>query len=436
MRIGILTGGGDVPGLNPCIRALVYRAIDEGHEVLGIRRGWEGLLHYNPEYPACEAEYILPLDKVNTRTIHRTGGTILHTSRVNPRNVRAKDVPEFLRGSDFDIRSTEKSDYTWHVLKILETLGIDILVPIGGDDTLSYGARLFEENFPIVAIPKTMDNDVFGTDYCIGFSTAITRTVNFIHQLRSTSGSHERLAVIELFGRNCGESCLISSYLAGVDRAIISEVPFDAQKLTDLLVEDQGKNPSRYAIVAISEGAQFIEGEIIESGEEDAYGHKRLGGIGMATAEAIKKIGEYDIIFCGRQEADWDAGQVGSGVAEILGIPSVTAIKKIEVSDGKATVERVLADGYETIEVPLPMLVTVSNEIGEPRYATLKGIMAAAKKQVTNWSSADVTPAQARSQMLKIYIPVHEGECEFIEGETAEEAGTNLAAKLREAKLI
>lgn len=153
-------------------------------------------------------------------------------------------------------------------------------------------------------------------------------------------------------------------------------------------------------------------------------------------AEAIKKIGEYDIIFCGRQEADWDAGQVGVGVAEILGIPSVTAIKKIEVQDGKAVVERVLADGHETIEVTLPALFTVSNEIGEPRYATLKGIMAAAKKQVTNWASADVTPAQARSQMLKIFIPVHEGECDFIEGETPEEAGTNLALKLREAKLI
>lgn len=290
MRIGVLTGGGDVPGLNPCIRALVYRAIDEGHEVFGIRRGWEGLLHFNPDNPDCEAEYILPLDKINTRTIHRTGGTILHTSRVNPGDVRAKDVPEFLRDDDYNPLSTARSDYTWHVLRILEQLGLDVLVPIGGDDTLSYGARLYEENFPIVAIPKTMDNDVFGTDYCIGFSTAITRSVNFIHQLRSTSGSHERLAVIELFGRNCGESCLISSYLAGVDRAIISEVPFDVRKLTDLLVEDQAKNPSRYALAAISEGAHFIEGEIIESGEEDAYGHKRLGGIGMATAEAIKKI--------------------------------------------------------------------------------------------------------------------------------------------------
>ena len=164
--------------------------------------------------------------------------------------------------------------------------------------------------------------------------------------------------------------------------------------------------------------------------DSDAY------ATAATIAEAIKKIGDYDIIFCGRQEGDWDAGQVGSGIAEILGIPSVTPIQKIEVSDGKATVERVLADGYETIEVPLPLLVTVSNEIGEPRYATLKGIMAAAKKQVTNWSSADVTPAQARSQMLKIYVPVHEGKCEFIEGETVEEAGANLAAKLREAKLI
>lgn len=175
------------------------------------------------------------------------------------------------------------------------------------------------------------------------------------------------------------------------------------------------------------EGYQLTDPAFIDS---DAY------ATAANIAEAIKKIGDYDIVFCGRQEADWDAGQVGSGIAEILGIPSVTAIKKIEVSDGKATVERVLADGYETIEVPLPALFTVSNEIGEPRYATLKGIMAAAKKQVTNWSSADVPPAQARSHMLKIFIPVHEGECEFIEGETPEEAGTNLATKLREAKLL
>ncbi len=175
------------------------------------------------------------------------------------------------------------------------------------------------------------------------------------------------------------------------------------------------------------EGYQMTDGAFDDS---DAY------ATAANLAEAIKKIGEYDIVFCGRQEADWDAGQVGSGVAEILGIPSVTAIKKIEVADGKATVERVLADGFETVEVPLPALFTVSNEIGEPRYATLKGIMAAAKKQVTNWSSADITPAQARSQMTKLFIPVHEGECEIIEGETPEEAGTNLALKLREAKLI
>lgn len=169
---------------------------------------------------------------------------------------------------------------------------------------------------------------------------------------------------------------------------------------------------------------------------DDGYIDSDAYATAANLAEAIKKIGEYDIIFCGRQEADWDAGQVGSGVAEILGIPSVTAVKKIEVQDGKAVVERVLPDGYETIEVPLPALFTVSNEIGEPRYATLKGIMAAAKKQVTNWGAADVPPAQARSQMLKIYIPVHEGECEMIEGETVEEAGANLALKLREAKLI
>lgn len=290
MRIGILTGGGDVPGLNPCIRALVYRAQDEGYEVTGIRRGWEGLFFYNPEDPTHKEKYLLPLNKVNTRTINRSGGTILHSSRTNPGQVKPSAVPEFLRGDEFDSRSNELLDYTWHVLRVLEHLEIDVLIAIGGDDTLGYGALLNEENFPFIAIPKTMDNDVFGTEYCIGFSTAVTRSVGFIHQLRTTSGSHERLAVIELFGRNSGETCLISSYLSGVDRAIISEVPFDPKKLTRMLVEDRSNNPSRYAIVTISEGARFIEGEIIESGEEDAYGHKKLGGIGLETAEIIKKL--------------------------------------------------------------------------------------------------------------------------------------------------
>ena len=289
MRIGILTGGGDVPGLNPCIRAFVYRAEDEGHEVLGIRRGWAGLLHINPDNPQTLEPNCLPLNKLNTRAVGRTGGTFLHTSRTNPASVKPQEVPDFLRDDSFNESSQERMDFTPHILGVLEYLKLDALVAIGGDDTLGYGSRLFKENFPIIAIPKTMDNDVYGTDYCIGFSTAVTRSVDFINQLRTTSGSHERLTVIELFGRNSGETCLISAYLASADRAIISEVPFDPDKLGELLVRDRQNNPSRYAIVAISEGARFTDGSIIQTGEKDAYGHQRLGGIGLMTAERIKQ---------------------------------------------------------------------------------------------------------------------------------------------------
>ncbi len=296
MRIGVLTGGGDVPGLNPCIKALVQRANESGHEVIGIRKGWSGLLNYNPDDPDTWEKCILSLDNQNTRTIDRTGGTILHTSRLNPSSVRPNEAPPFLR-SDFEEDSQSTLDFTPHILKVLAHARIDVVVPIGGDDTLSYGACLHEENFPVIAIPKTMDNDVFGTDYCIGFSTAITRSVQFIHQLRTSAGSHERLAIIELFGRNSGETCLISSHLAGVDRALISEVPFDPEKLARLLLADRENNPSNYAMVTISEGARFTGGKIIEYGQADAFGHKKLGGIGMLTAEALKEITGLNTIY-------------------------------------------------------------------------------------------------------------------------------------------
>ncbi|MGQ9813862.1 MAG: 6-phosphofructokinase [Candidatus Roseilinea sp.] len=295
-RIGVLTGGGDVPGLNPCIKALVNRAIDEGYEVVGIRKGWGGLLYCNPDDPASVAQYTVPLDKQRVRTIDRTGGTFLHTSRTNPGNVRAHEVPDFLREAGAKEDDKGRFDFTPHVLRVLDKLGIDVLVPIGGDDTLSYAERLYREGFHVVAIPKTMDNDVYGTDYCIGFSTAVTRSVEFIHQLRTSIGSHERIAVIELFGRNSGETSLLSSYLAGVDRAIISEVHFDPEKLARFLVEDKKRNPSNYAIVTISEGAQMIGGKVIEYGQADAYGHMKLGGIGQITGEAIKKITGEDIL--------------------------------------------------------------------------------------------------------------------------------------------
>ena len=293
MKIGILTGGGDVPGLNPCIKAVVYRAIAEGHDVVGIRRGWGGLLDLNRTDPSTYDSNIMSLTKNSVRTIDRTGGTVLHTSRTHPGKVGPSRIPQFLRDPDHpDAEDNDPSlrDFTPHVLKNLEFLKIDTLIPIGGDDTLSYGERLHSEGFPVVAIPKTMDNDVYGTDYCIGFSTAVTRSVQFINQLRTSSGSHERIAVVELFGRNSGETSLISSYLAGVDRAIISEVPFDPERLADLVMSDKSANPSNYAMVTISEGAHIIGGKVVEFGESDAYGHRRLGGIGEITGQALKKL--------------------------------------------------------------------------------------------------------------------------------------------------
>jgi 6-phosphofructokinase 1 len=299
MKIGILTGGGDVPGLNPCIKAVVNRAIDEGHEVLGIRRGWGGLLLLDRNDPESVAKHTMKLDKNAVRTIDRTGGTILHTSRTNPGKVKPADVPDFLRDPEHpeaEARDPSLRDFTPHVLQNLEFLGIERLIPIGGDDTLSYGERLHSEGFPVIAIPKTMDNDVYGTDYCIGFSTAVTRSVQFIHQLRTSAGSHERIAVIELFGRNSGETSLISSYLAGVDRAIISEVPFDPERLAEMVLRDKNANPSNYAMVTISEGAHMVGGKVVEYGETDAYGHRKLGGIGEITGEALQKLTGKNII--------------------------------------------------------------------------------------------------------------------------------------------
>jgi ATP-dependent phosphofructokinase / diphosphate-dependent phosphofructokinase len=299
MRIGILTGGGDVPGLNPCIKTAVYGAIDEGFEVLGIRRGWAGLLEFNPDDPRTRDVCITELNKQNTRTIDRTGGTFLHTSRTNPGKVRAGDTPSFLQPPATAGRENDNGplDHTPHVLRVIEHLGLDVLMPIGGDDTLSYAERLYREGCHIVAIPKTMDNDVFGTDYCIGFSTAVTRSVEFIHQLRTSAGSHERIAIIELFGRNCGETSLLASYLSGVDRAIISEVHFDPERLAGLVMKDKRDNPSNYVMVTISEGAQMAGGKIVEYGQADAYGHKKLGGIGLITGDALKKLTGEDILY-------------------------------------------------------------------------------------------------------------------------------------------
>jgi 6-phosphofructokinase 1 len=264
---------------------VVTRVVGDGHEVVGIRRGWAGLAEMNPDDPDSVSKHTIDLNPAVVRTIDRTGGTFLHTSRTNPSRMPDDGFPEFLDKPEGD----GPHDITPHVLRVLERTGIDVLIPIGGDDTLSYGLRLHEEGVPVIAIPKTMDNDVHGTDYCIGFSTAVTRGVDFIHRLRTAAGSHERVAIVELFGRYSGETSLITAYLAGVDRAVISEVPFDIDKLARLLDGDQRANPSGYAMLTISEGATLAEGEMMVSGEADAYGHRKLGGIGAYTGELLKE---------------------------------------------------------------------------------------------------------------------------------------------------
>ena len=289
-RLGVLTGGGDVPGLNIAIKSVVLNGVADDYEVIGIRRGWGGLLNYEIDNPATHEEYIRELNPLVVRRVDRTGGTFLHTSRTNPSKVRSKDTPEFLLNSKLGkvISEDGTKDYTDHVLKVLDHLKLDSLISIGGDDTLSYSARLCKEGFPVVGIPKTMDNDVLGTDYCIGFSTAVTAAVSLITNFRTSVGSHERIGVVELFGRNSGETSLITGLLSYVDRTIICEVPFNLQKVATMLDEDKRNSPAHYSICVISEGAETDGGLMMESGEEDAYGHKKLGGIGDFLAEQIK----------------------------------------------------------------------------------------------------------------------------------------------------
>jgi ATP-dependent phosphofructokinase / diphosphate-dependent phosphofructokinase len=296
-KIGILTGGGDVPGLNVAIKAVVTQADNHDIQVIGIRKGWYGLLAIDPDNPATTEQYLLPLNADNVRTIDRTGGTILHTSRTNPSNVDADSVPPFVTAEDRTPTPKGTVDCTRHILRVLDYLGMEAIIPIGGDDTLSFASRMHHEGYQIVAIPKTMDNDVFGTDFCIGFSTAVTRSVDAINALRTTAGSHERIGVVELFGRNSGETSLFAAYLADVDRAVISEVPFDMDILAQFLAKDRSHNPSNYAILTISEGSFPKGGTILETGEADAYGHKKLGGIGSIVAHEIKKRTGIDIIY-------------------------------------------------------------------------------------------------------------------------------------------
>jgi 6-phosphofructokinase 1 len=282
--IGILTGGGDVPGLNPAIRAVTIRAIREGFRVIGIRRGWKGLVSCIRDRKFPQEEFYQVLTEETVNRVGRTGGTFLHTSRTRPSHIPKGEVPEHLQ----DLYTENTNDLTEEVLKNLDFMGIDYLVPIGGDDTLGYGVHLAKRGLKVIAIPKTMDNDVPGTDYCIGFSTCITRTIEMTHSLRTTAGSHERILVIEVFGRYAGFTALLPTMAGAANRCVIPEYRFSIDRLTELLVQDRFTNPSRYSVAMVSEGATFKEGEMIfEKQEADQYGHKKLGGIGDRVSEQI-----------------------------------------------------------------------------------------------------------------------------------------------------
>ncbi len=285
--IGILTGGGDVPGLNPAIRAVTIRALREGYKVIGIRRGWEGMVDIVRDKKHDNSENFIELTEDHVNRAGRTGGTFLHTSRMRPSHVPLRFVPEHYK----EKYTAEINDLTKEVLKNIEFLGLDYIIPIGGDDTLSYAVRLYKEGVKVVAIPKTMDNDVPGTDYCIGFSTCVTRTIHMTNLLRTSAGSHERILVLEVFGRYAGFTALLPTMAGAAHRCVIPEYKFNIEHLTQLLVEDRAQNPSNYSVVIVSEGAAFDGSEMMFTNtEKDMYGHAKLGGIGDAISARIKEI--------------------------------------------------------------------------------------------------------------------------------------------------
>ena len=285
--IGILTGGGDVPGLNPAIRAVTIRALREGYQVIGIRRGWAGAIGIIRDEKADNSENYQILTEEIVNRAGRTGGTFLHTSRTNPSSVAKSSVPVHLQ----ETYNKEKNDLTQDVIKNLDFLGIDYLIPIGGDDTLSFGAKLFKTGVKVIAIPKTMDNDVPGTDYCIGFSTCVSRTIEMVNRLRTSAGSHERFLVVEVFGRYAGFTAMLPTMAGAAHRCVIPEFKFNIEHLTELLISDRNFNPSKYSVVLVSEGAMFEGGEMVfQASSTDAFGHAKLGGIGDLISAQLKDL--------------------------------------------------------------------------------------------------------------------------------------------------
>jgi 6-phosphofructokinase len=356
-RIGILTGGGDVPGLNSVIKSVVYRSTDLGYEVLGLRRGWEALTHMR-QGAEPDPDYVRPLNRVNTRTIDRTGGTSLHSSRTNPKRMRAGNLPAGVGPDGLAAMQTADGiyDFTPVVLDNLAHLGIDTLVSIGGDDTLSYSKVLADAGVQVIAIPKTMDNDVRGTEYCIGFSTAITRAKDAINRQRTTLGSHERIGVFRIFGRNAGFTALYTAYVTSA-RCVIPEQRFDLQRLVEVLVEDRRDNPSRYSFVIASEGALPEGVELKEVGEADAYGHRHKASIGEFLADEIRHRTGIETV---NSELTYDLRSGDPDALDQMVAITFANVAMELIVDGKSGFMTAIRDGrYSFCPIPEPGARTV-----------------------------------------------------------------------------
>jgi 6-phosphofructokinase 1 len=382
--IGILTGGGDVPGLNSVIKSVVYRGAEYDYDIIGIRRGWEGLTHLNLDDPESKARYVLPLNRENTRTIDRTGGTFLHSSRTNPSKMSR--LPKALEGKEFPVAQTMKGgvatttyDVSKQVLKNLEALGLDYLLAIGGDDTLSYAAKLHQLGLKVIAIPKTMDNDVRNTEYCIGFSTAITRAMDAIERQRTTVGSHERIGLFRVFGRDAGFTSLYTAHVTSI-RCVIPEYKPRLENLIELLVRDKRSNPSAYSLVVLSEGAEWEGYKVTEYGDADAYGHRKKASVAESLSDEIKRrTGEETIVSDLTYDLrSGDPDFIDKLVASTFGNMAFDAVLQ-----NQSGLMSALVDGkYDLVPIPDPKLgprrvdiATMYNtERLRPNYANKRGL--------------------------------------------------------------
>ncbi len=379
-RIGILTGGGDVPGLNAAIKSVTYRATELGWEVVGVRRGWKGLTHLQPGVAESEAEYLVPLDRLVTRTIDRTGGTWLHSSRTNPRKMKRSALPAHVSDAQAEQMRVgeDRYDMTPVVLRNMEALGLDYLIPIGGDDTLSYSQILHDAGANLIAIPKTMDNDVQGTEYCIGFSTAITRARDAINRQRSTIGSHERIGVFRIFGRDAGFTALYSAFVTS-GRCLIPEAPYDVEALAAVLASDHATNPSHYAFVITAEGAIWEGGSIAEVGEADAFGHRHKANVAEILAAEIKSRTGIDTVHSDLTY-DLRSGEPDS-VDQMVGMVFGNTAVELVAEGQRGRMMAIREGRYSHAPLPDPELGAVSVDVDlmydrarfRPRYDGLLG---------------------------------------------------------------